>query len=112
MKPLDRETALEQVQGDEDFLNELYKIFYDEIPERKSSFTEAFDEGNAKRVANLAHSLKGVSLSIGAFGCKNIAEEVEHAAKTGDLGTAREKYSSLEDTLDDLGKVIGEMNLG
>ena len=112
MELLDRDAALEQVQGDEDFLDELYQIFYNEIPERKNSFSSAFGEGDAKRIASLAHSLKGVSLTIGAFGCKHIAEEVEHAAKGGDLETAREKYSRLEEVLDELEKIIGNMDLG
>jgi HPt (histidine-containing phosphotransfer) domain-containing protein len=112
MELLDREAALEQVQGDEEFLNELYQIFYNEIPERKSAFAEAFDEGNGKKVASLAHSLKGVSLTIGAFGCKNLAEEVEHAAKAEDLEAAREKYARLETVLNELEKAIGAMDLG
>ncbi len=112
MELLDKEAALEQVQGDEEFLDELYKIFYNEIPERKNSFSGAFSEEDAKRIASLAHSLKGVSLTIGAFSCKHLAEEVEHAAKAGDLETAREEYSRLEDTLDELEKIIGRMELG
>ena len=111
MELLNRDAALEQVQGDEEFLDELYQIFYNEIPERKSSFAAAFEDGDAKRIVSLAHSLKGVSLTLGAFSCKRLAEEVELAARGGDLVTAREKYTLLEETLDELEQIIGRMEL-
>ena len=81
-KLLDREKALDYVQGDEDFLKEIYLIFLEEIPERIRSFKESIENQDTEKIARFAHSLKGSSMAIGAIRCHSLSEKLEKTANT------------------------------
>ena len=96
---LSREAALEYVQNDEEFLQEIFQIFLEEIPGRIEMFKNALNENNMAELISLSHSLKGVSLTIGAGSCHHLAARIEIAARANDIGTVRELYPELEQIL-------------
>lgn len=96
---LSRETALDHVQGDEEFLNEIYQIFLEEIPGRIEMFQQALNDHNINELISLAHSLKGVSLTIGAGSCHAIAERMEMAARADKIDRVKQLYPELEQIL-------------
>jgi histidine phosphotransfer protein HptB len=106
---LDRESALEHVQGDEEFLKEIYEIFLEEIPGRRENFEQAFGKNDMQEVVGFAHSLKGVALTIGAITCHKTALELEMAAREGDELKAQELYRQLNGILGRLEKKLSEM---
>lgn len=106
---LDRNAALEHVQGDEDFLEEIYQIFLEEIPGRKEEFKKALEKNDIASVVGLAHSLKGVSLTIAAMSCHKTALELEMAAREEDEKKVKELYVQLEGILDQLEQTLTEM---
>lgn len=108
---LDRKRALEHVQGDEEFLNEIYQIFLEEIPGRVEQFQEALRGGDIDAVIGLAHSLKGVSLTIGAISCHKTAERLEMAARDGDEKRVREIFEDINVILGELESTLSAMEL-
>lgn len=105
---LDRETALQHVQGDEEFLEEIYGIFLEEIPGRKDNFEKALEQDDIESIVGLAHSLKGVSLTIGALSCHKMARKLEMAARNKEQTTVKELYPKLEQIIDQLEKRLSD----
>jgi HPt (histidine-containing phosphotransfer) domain-containing protein len=103
--------ALQHVEGDVDFLKEIYEIFLEEIPERIEAFQKALDENDIDRIVSLAHSLKGVSLTVGAYSCHELSAELEKAARKYDEKRVRELYRQLETLLRKIEVRISHMNL-
>ncbi len=99
---LDRDAALDHVQGDEEFLREIYQIFLEEIPTRLENFHRALEENDIQAIVGLAHSLKGVSLTIGALSCHKAALNLEMAAREGDEAKVREIFPTLNTILEQL----------
>jgi histidine phosphotransfer protein HptB len=106
---LDTESALQHVQGDEEFLREIYQIFLDEIPGRRENFEQALGKNEMQAVVGYAHSLKGVALTIGAGTCHKTALELEMAAREGDELKVQEMYRQLEDILGQLESKLSDM---
>lgn len=102
--------ALHHVEGDEEFLKEIYEIFLEEIPERIASFQKTLDNNDIDKIVSLAHSLKGVSLTIGADSCHSLAAEIEMAARQNDESKVRGLYPQLEHLLRKIEETIGNMD--
>jgi len=108
---LDMDRALEYVQGDEEFLKEILQIFLEEIPQRVDSFQAAIADNDMKKMANLAHSLKGSAMAIGAAECHNLAKNVEEAAGNENKTETLTQYSLLEQNLEGLRNLLDQMDL-
>ena len=103
---LDKEAALLQLQGDEEFLEELLSIFHTEIPERRAKLISAIRDGNMSEIAQEAHSLKGVCMTIGAKSCQKTALDLERAAKDSDQTSVKDIFPRLKAIMDDLETVL------
>ena len=103
---LDHKAALDYVQGDKDFLREIFGIFLEEIPQRKSNFKEALAAEDTEKLTAVAHALKGVSLTIGAISCHKLSAEIEYAARSQDAEKAAVLYKELDTVLDTLQKEL------
>ena len=103
---LDKESALHHLEEEEDFLQELYAIFLEEIPVRIEKLTKAIDLGSFAEFASNAHSLKGVCMTIGAHSCREAALELEMSAKREELDAARENFARLQNILIEIRKEL------
>ena len=83
--------------GEPDLLAELLQIFEEDAPARLSALREALKRGDAEGLVLAAHGLKGGSGSLGARRMAGISERIEASARSGDLSTASERISELED---------------
>lgn len=93
--------AIEQLRflEDEDQPNvvaELVLLFVEHTPPKIAAIRDGVAQGDAGAVKRAAHSLKGSSANVGAFGMQQVCEQIEHAAAGGDLGPARELLPLLE----------------
>ena len=102
---LNYKEALERLGGDEELLAELNDIFAAEIPPAMAQFEEALELQDMPRIAGLAHSLKGGSLSVGAAGCHRLASELEQAARN----SASDRVAPLIGQLIDELKIVMEL---
>lgn len=96
---IDREQGLSNVDGDEEFFNEILEIYIEEIPERIESFREHLTKNDLDTLISLSHSLKGVSLTVGALRVHELSKQIELAARAGEEETVRKLYPELEELL-------------
>ena len=92
----DRAKALERLDGDENLLQEVIKIFLEETPKLMAELRQGIVDKNAEVVERLAHSLKG---QLGYMGLTAIAErarDLELLGKKHKLDCALELFSRLE----------------
>lgn len=82
--------------GEPDVLAEVLNVFLREVPRRMDRLKAALRDGNAAEVQRMAHSLKGSSGNIGAFGMFTICRQIDEGAKAGEPGLA-----ALVDALDE-----------
>ncbi|WP_028579163.1 Hpt domain-containing protein [Desulfogranum japonicum] len=92
-----REFALEQTAGDEELLDELLTLFKDSAAGDLAQLVEAVAECNAEAIVASAHSLKGASSSLGIEGIREIAFQIETAARNQSLEGVPELIPLMED---------------
>lgn len=72
--------------GDTSFVIELIAMFGEDSPPRLEAIANALAAGNATEVAKNAHSLKGTGANFGAERFRSLAQAIETAGKSGNLG--------------------------
>ena len=70
---------LDRCQGDRDFVGRLLDKFRKRLPQDLADLSAAATEGDASRVAKLAHQLKGSAGNIGAAALHRRAATLETA---------------------------------
>ena len=74
--------------GDLGLIGELVAILADEVVEHLGNLKAAVKAGDAKAIADLAHTLRGAVGNFDSPACFNLAAGLEQAAKRADLRTA------------------------
>ncbi|HEY5550471.1 MAG TPA: Hpt domain-containing protein [Opitutaceae bacterium] len=73
--------------GDASFVVELIAMFGEDSPPRLEAIAAALAVADTGEVAKNAHSLKGTGANFGADKFRSLAQAIETAGKTGDLGS-------------------------
>ncbi|MEN9355358.1 MAG: hypothetical protein RL318_2683 [Fibrobacterota bacterium] len=101
---LDRESALERLEGDEELLNEIIDIFLEDAPRLFLALKQSRVDRDQKSTERQAHSLKGASANVGAVMLQEISSRAESAVRDGDWtvleGLLPEMEATLHATLD------------
>lgn len=98
-RQLDEAVALSRVGGDFELLREVVGLFLDDYPQALDKIREAVTAGDQANLERQAHSLKG---SVSTFGAKEAFEaalSLEKQGRNGDLTSAAEGLSRLEQAL-------------
>jgi hypothetical protein len=98
---LDEAAVAELENLDDEVLPELVSLYFDEAPKQLHALSDAIARGEALRVGQTAHMLKGSSRTLGAARVARIAAELEGAAKAGDLTGAEDLLANLRSGLDE-----------
>jgi PAS domain S-box-containing protein len=98
---LNRSEALARVGGDEQLLRELAGLFAEEYPQLLQAIRSALDRADLTSACNAAHQLKGLLAQFGADTLRQIAWQLEAAARSGDAagaaGAARILIEGMEE---------------
>jgi two-component system, sensor histidine kinase and response regulator len=86
--PVDFASALIHFDGDRDFMLKLFKQYKDQLPDRLAEIHAAVQDGDANRLARLAHTLKGLSLNFSANILAHYALGLEEMGRQADLTNA------------------------
>jgi len=86
-----------QSPGEPDFVTELIGIFGEDLTSRLAQISAGLQAGDAKRVREAAHALKGASGELGARRMREICERLELSAAQGSLADAPAMARELED---------------
>jgi HPt (histidine-containing phosphotransfer) domain-containing protein len=97
---------LAEMMGDKKLANQIIQEFMEDASRQIKVIKDALGNGDATRVHRQAHTLKGVSVNVGAAALQAIAYQIEVAAETGDLVKAgglvpkvNEQFELLQKTL-------------
>jgi HPt (histidine-containing phosphotransfer) domain-containing protein len=82
--------------GDPGQFRELIDLFLAEMESGLASMRKASAEGNTAELAQLAHSLKGASASMGAGGLASLCRTLEETAKNIKLQGAEGQLDQIE----------------
>ena len=96
---LDLELALSRVGGDKQLLREIAILFIEECPRAFAEIQEAVAAGDAVKLENAAHALKG---SVSNFGARNAVETafcLEQMGRANQLTEAGGMLPKLESAL-------------
>ena len=92
----DREFALEQVDGDEEFLKELVVFFIETTKSDLEKLKTAIEAGDNEVARAAAHSIKGAAGNLGFQGMWEMAKEVENLSREGAFDEARKGFEDLQ----------------
>jgi signal transduction histidine kinase/CheY-like chemotaxis protein len=96
----DLNAFIERVGGDEELAREMALLFIPDATRLLDKIEQAVQDGDAERLRQEAHALKGAAGNFGAARTVNAAIELEHMGRTGDLTRSREVAAALrEDTV-------------
>jgi len=83
----DLDQALDILGGLEELLAEVLEVYLAELPDRRRTLAAALAQGDMAALRMAAHSLKGVSASVGACAASQAAKNLEHLARAaGEAG--------------------------
>ena len=85
---IDREDALERLEGDASLLEELLGLFREEYPGKKQEIDQAIAAGDGEALRLAAHALKGASANLSLTAIRESAFRLELAGKEGRLAEA------------------------
>src|ERR1700722_9262948 len=81
--PMNWQTALERLDGNDDLLKELAVVFCDECPKLILTLQKATDNKDANAIRAAAHALKGVLSTFSADVASQTAAKLENLAEAG-----------------------------
>jgi len=91
--------ALERVDGDRAFLQQLIQVFFASSADSLARIHQAIDSNNGEHLAEAAHSLKGALGNLSALRSHDYAKALELAGKNNDFESARATAPRLEESL-------------
>ena len=106
---VDMEKLLVRMEDDRELIREIFEVFIEEYPERRSKFERALSGDDTKTMVLLAHSLKGASGTLHAEPLRQLCFELEHASRTGDSARIASFTPLVLDMLDKTAKAMEEL---
>lgn len=101
---MDRQFALEQVEGNAELLQELLAILLESCATDLAAIKQGAVEEKPALVQTAAHSIKGAAASLGISGLRDLAFLIELDAKQENLQWLDKRISRLERMLEELKK--------
>jgi len=108
----DQAALLERVEGDQELLAEIVKLFLEDTPRLMGTMHEALQNGDMILLERSAHSMKGSAGNLSANFAATAAMQLEKNAKKGDAESSRASLSNLEAALAQLLPMLAELSQG
>ena len=108
VRAINMETALETVDGDEDFLKELWEIFIKEAPCMLNEIKKSIEEKNSSLLKEQAHALKSSSGHVGAVQMQELSFELE---QNSDCEIIEEAFNIYKKLISEFDRVEEELKI-
>ncbi|MGE5843587.1 MAG: PAS domain S-box protein, partial [Syntrophaceae bacterium] len=95
-EPMDFARALEEFEGNREFLMGLLERFLENVRAQLGTIREALDRADAEILRREAHAIKGGAANLAAGELSSAAAELEKTAKSGSLGEVPGRLERLE----------------
>jgi len=102
----DRVACLDRLGGDENLLQRIIKVFLDDAQLQINKLTEALAVSDPTQVSRLAHKLNGAAGSIGANALRQLAINLEAAAREQATEPLAAWVAPLRQTFEALKRVL------
>jgi HPt (histidine-containing phosphotransfer) domain-containing protein len=113
MLDTDATTALLELVGDDpEALAEIVDAFVEEGPQRLAELRDGIARGDATLIGRAAHTLKANARTFGATQLALLGEEIETAARSGDLTPASACIDQLEEEWRAVQPALGALRAG
>jgi HPt (histidine-containing phosphotransfer) domain-containing protein len=89
-----------QRPGAPDAVGRIVDRFLEETPQRIAALHVAVAEGDAGKLEQAAHALKGITGTVGANEMRDLAHELEQLGRRGTTATAASMIEQLEASLE------------
>jgi len=98
----DRNAFFSRVGNNIEFYDKLVRIFLEKVPDILSYLRQGIDERDMEKVRFNSHSLKGMSMNIGAGILSELSKQIEYKARDYDLVIEKpdEQESDIEQVVD------------
>lgn len=96
---LDSQLALSRVGGDKQLLQEIAVLFIEDCPRALAEIQEAVTHGDAEKLENAAHALKGSVANFGARDAVDAAFRLEQMGRANEMSEAEGMLRKLESAL-------------
>ncbi|HKY20129.1 MAG TPA: response regulator [Vicinamibacterales bacterium] len=90
------DTLLARVGGNQEVLQEIIGLFFEDAPKLLGDIREALQKEDAQAVYRAAHTLKGSVGNFDAFGAVELAQRLEARSREGDVVAATTVFALLE----------------
>lgn len=97
-----RDFALEQAGEDEELLAELLDLLRESSSGDLAKIKSAHETGDAVKMGEAAHSIKGAAASLGVETLRDVAYGIEKAGRENDLAAAASFLPALESMIGEL----------
>jgi two-component system, sensor histidine kinase and response regulator len=104
----DKAAALERVDGDEELLHDICRIFLDESPKVMTRLQQAVAQEDPEAVSREAHTLKGESGYLGAANVSQMARQLEGMGRARELSQAPAVLEQLQKEIASLSCAVRE----
>jgi two-component system sensor histidine kinase/response regulator len=110
-EPIDLASLLRRCLDDVTFCGMILHKFAARSADQLAALERALESGNAIELAREAHTLQGVAANMSAAGMRARADDLERAARAGDLNTARKLYAAARGEVDRCRLAVPELLL-
>jgi len=93
--PIDRDSLITRLGGDEQLLIEVIRVFLDDCPSRLAAIKAAVDSRDAERIRTTAHALKGAAANLSAQRLFDAAGTLERLGAESRLGPVAAAWRQL-----------------
>jgi len=109
---VDRVSLLDRVEGDQELLAEIIKVFLADAPQLLGAMQNALQQGDMILLERSAHSMKGAAGNMSALATVNAASQLEQSAKKGDAETSKSNLTALQVAVERLLPVLADLCQG
>ena len=106
---LDHASLLERVEGDQELLVEMVRLFREDAPNLLAAINAALQRGDMASLEHSAHSFKGAASNLSAKAVAEAAAQLEKHAKNRDGAAAKAGFARLESALKSLIPALAEL---
>jgi two-component system sensor histidine kinase/response regulator len=112
VEQIDRVSLLERVEGDQELLADMIRLFQEDAPHLLSTMREALLRDDMAALEMSAHSLKGAVSNLSAMATAAAAMQLEKDAKNKDKESAKESLAQVERAVSRLLPALAGLCLG
>lgn len=108
-RPVNEEEALERLNGDREFLNELLSDFIQMADEEMENLRNALRGNDTSAAVVSSHGMKGAAANLSAKAFAEEARRIEMLCRESRLEDAQENLQGLQARLEELRKYVSSL---